>query len=243
MSKCVARLALGAGAAALVIGASAGSAWGITWIEPRDNDAGAVLATALFPSDPSQQGEITGIQGQLNQISPLGGNPSGNPTGFADAQDLFAIQIVNPSGFRAQANSSFGVIDIQLFLFDSTGRGLLANDNQDESVLPRLGPAATDSTFRITQPGLYYLGIAGGGNFPVSGSNPAVSSAIFSYGTPTEISSADGPGGANPLLGWAGSIGAGNYFIELDGANFVPAPSSAGLLVMGGLMAARRRRR
>ena len=47
-----------------------------------------------------------------------------------------------------------------------------------------------------------------------------------------------------PILGWAnaGAYDSGTYNITLTGASLVPAPGALGLLSIGGLMVARRRR-
>jgi hypothetical protein len=221
----------------VVGGAVATSAHAATWIEPRSNDAGNLIEAALYPG-PELQGEvIDAIAGVLDVFGGFG--PGGL---MADPQDLFAIDIVSPSTFSARTVFGPGEpsIDTQLFLFSAAGLGQLANDDfATFDVHPRLTPMADDGTFTLTAPGLYFLGIAGKGNNPVSGTT----SLIFNYGIPTELSGPDGAGGTNPLTGWVGPETLGAYRIELTGVRGVPTPGAAGLGLLVIVAGAVRRRR
>lgn len=228
----------GAMALWLVMSAAASvPALGATWIEPRSNDAGKLIESALYPGPELLGQDIDAITGVLDAFG--GGFALGGLT--TDPQDLFAIEIVNPSSFSARAVVGAGEpgIDTQLFLFSAAGRGQLANDDfATFDVQPRLMPMADDGTFTLTTPGLYFLGIAGKGNNPVSGAT----SLIFNYGIPTELSGPDGAGGANPLTGWVGPETLGAYRIELTGVRGIPAPGAAGLVMGAALLGLRRRR-
>lgn len=206
--------------------------FGADWIEPRDNDAGAFVSLAQVPFEATPGLPLNSIQGVLNSAAPRGGNTQ-------DPQDLFEIYIPAPTVFRARG-VAFGDVDFQLFLFNAAGFGLLANDDQaDGNALPALFPAASDGSFVLTTPGVYYLGVAGKGNIPLS--TPA-GLPIFSFATATEISGPDGPGGAFVHSAWGGPESFGTYRVELLGAFTAPAPGAAGLLVIAGVAVGRRRR-
>lgn len=224
--------AVGTGLAAMA--AAASPALATDWLEPRDNDldAGEFVSDAAVPVG---MGELESITGELSQFGGFG-------PGGGDGQDLVKVYIPNPTLFSARVvtEQGFQPIDAQLFLFDEAGFGLLANDEAGPmTALPHLLPVATDGSFALTTPGIYVIGIAGSGNFPVSGS----ASPIFMYTATGEISGPDGVGGGAPHSAWAGPETYGRYRIELTGTFYVPAPGTAGLFGLAGLAVARRRRR
>lgn len=229
-----------AGAAVAVLMVSAGAAHAYDWIEPRDNDAGKVIPAAQIPMG---VGPLESISGSLDeQLFPGGGSLFGGSGGVPDGQDLYLINIVNPSAFTART-VLFGVsdFDTQLVLFSATGFGLLANDNVDSGTqFSRLLPMANDGTgFAVTVPGLYVLGIAGSGNFPIAASGLP----LFDLPSPVEISGPDGAGAGMQHFDWAGPVAIGRYRIELTGVESAPAPGAAFVLGMGGLALGIRRRR
>lgn len=137
--------------------------------------------------------------------------------------DMFAIYITGGGTFSAFANSgSLG--DPQLFLFDSSGMGVYAND--DSVGLNPLLPAGNPLT--PVTPGVYYLAISGFNQDPVSAGGLIFPSSPFGglFG-PT------GPGGGSAISGWTGTSGTGTYVITLNGATAVPVPEPSTLLLFG----------
>jgi uncharacterized protein (TIGR03382 family) len=117
---------------------------------------------------------------------------------------------------------------------------LLANDNTISGANPFLTTPSNDGTLAaINLPGVYAIAISAAGRNPVS-----VGGNIFNYGSPTEISGPDGPGGINPHIGWTGEGAGGNYKISLTGSDFfdLPAPGAAALLGLAALVGRSRRR-
>ncbi|AFY34501.1 filamentous hemagglutinin N-terminal domain-containing protein [Calothrix sp. PCC 7507] len=113
--------------------------------------------------------------------------------------DLYQIELEGNQTFSAETFVS-NVRDTRLFLFDSNGIGVYANDDtifssfdSYQSSLPPKHPLTPKN------PGTYYLAIT---QYPIT----AVSNGgeVFSFLTPTEISGATGKGGSLPLSGWIG---------------------------------------
>ena len=102
--------------------------------------------------------------------------------------------------------------DTQLFLFDSAGNGVYANDDSagpgNRSLLPvgGLSPAGG---------GTYYLAISAWDRDPVSGGGEIFPDTFAAVVGPT------GPGGALSITGWNGEgFNTGAYTIALTGAEF-----------------------
>jgi hypothetical protein len=184
-------------------------AYGLTWVEL--GDAGDLPATAQIPLG---AGPLTAIEGSI-----------AHPTDH----DMYLILISDPASFSASTNNAGTNLsednDTQLFLFDSAGFGVLANDDDPngvgfESAIPPGffgGPA-----------GLYYLAISIFANDPVSADG------LIFEGFPDEVVGPVGPGGGSPIAGWMldpSPEQTGPYRIELTGVSFpVPEPGSAILL-------------
>ncbi|MFB2892112.1 DVUA0089 family protein [Aerosakkonemataceae cyanobacterium BLCC-F50] len=184
-----------AGAAVVALGV-VGSAQAATFRE--SGDAGQTLDTAQ------------NVGGGITQI--LGNYQNSNA-------DLFSF-LWNGGAFSATASASF---DTQLFLFNSEGRGVIANDD-DISI----GGGSRIAT-TLSQ-GLYYLGISGYNNDPVSRGGSIFTDNWSGVQTPT------GSGGASPLSGWTGGGSNGSYQINISETASVPEPASTlGLLVLGSL--------
>ncbi|HIK16144.1 MAG TPA: DVUA0089 family protein [Leptolyngbyaceae cyanobacterium M33_DOE_097] len=116
--------------------------------------------------------------------------------------DLYQITLDGSQPFSA---STVGIVDTQLFLFNSTGQGIYADDQSganNQAALPANNLA----------PGNYYLAVSAWNNDPQSaGGN------IFAPGD--LVVEPTGPGGASPLTGWnnSGLGSSGSYTINLTG--------------------------
>lgn len=185
------------------------------WVEGPDADG-------QTPQNTVGGGPLVSIVGML-------GNAAG-----ADYEDAFRIRITNPAAFRASTvgGASF---DTQLFLFDSSGRGVTFNDDST-------GLQSTITGMFVPGPGVYTLAISAYDNDP----RDVFNNQIW-QDSPFGVERApDGPGAMNVLAAWDHSSGsnAGAYRIDLQGAEcfIVPTPGAVALAGLGGLLTARRRR-
>ncbi len=200
-------------------------------------DAGELISTAmnttvLFPGQP------TSLSGRLEGID-------GSPADFVDA---YLITITTPGSFRAETfqapplpgRTAFASdFNTQLWLFDASGMGLLANDDKAVAdVSSLLTPPSTDGTgVTLPGPGTYLLAISVSGVSPLSAGG-----SIFDLTDPpgiTQVSGPDGLGGGSALIGWdtssPGAMTPGDYVICIT-----PAPSTLSALLLA--CALRRRR-
>lgn len=191
-------------------------------------DAGQSLATAQTTAGSAS---ITSIQGST--------------TAGSDYADMFRIYLYAGSTFSATTTASdfnFNNFDTTLFLFNSAGMGLVANDDD-----PTVGPQSTIYNFSVASSGYYYLAIAGAGYTPVSAGG-----SIFDSLLGLDQVGPGGPGGAQALSGWQSISSEGDaYEIVLQGAfaglpvqTDLPEPGSLMLLGLGaaGLISRRSKR-
>ena len=185
-----------------------------TTVWTETGDAGDALVT----SQPTVGG------GALTQIS--GTLPTDSDV------DIYRITITNPATFAAWTRGTL-TTDPDLWLFDSAGVGIAHNDVM-------LGTYTTVSGAPAA--GSYFLAITNDGA-------DALSAGGLIWTSPYGISGSrapDGPGAAQPFANWSGTMlnNGSAYTINLQGAEFsaIPEPATAGLLALGGLCVARRRR-
>lgn len=143
-------------------------------------------------------GTLTAIQGTIQSDTDV---------------DLYCIHIIDPSTFSATLTcGTFAQND--LWLFNSGGIGREGNDAcQFSAVL-------LTSAF-VSGVGTYYLGISADGADAFSaGGNIWLTPAVQGARAP------DGPGGAQPLINWAGTSAVTSilYSIQLAGCAFCDAP-------------------
>jgi hypothetical protein len=192
-------------------------------------DAGQTLGTAQIAA--------TGVPGPLTDI-----------TGFLEpgGADLFRIFLTGGKTFSATTTqpASANFFDMQLFLFDSAGLGVYANDDDPSS--PPQSTLPSGITFTPAASGTYYLAISGTGFMPVSAGGfifPVSGGLLDQTGGILNAVGPSGPGGGSPLTGWSSvSSETGNYDIALTGVqSFAPEPM-AFWLFGGGLAALALRR-
>jgi hypothetical protein len=154
----------------------------------------------------------------------------------AGGGDMYEIMITN-STFTALTSGVGvnGIADPALYLFDSTGHGLFANND--------ISGASTQAGFTLTglTPGLYFLAIVPDNQQPEHGA-----SLIFGDITGTNTTVFTPVIGTTHVDGWTNAgDSSGDYSITLRNAAFAatPEPATFGLIGLGlGLLAFARRR-
>jgi hypothetical protein len=204
---------------------SSGHAQAVTFTE--SDDAGELLNTAQVTLQGTQP--IESISGTLSEDADLfqifltGGQTFSATTLNLDT--LIQIPIDETLGAPTDLLG-----DPQLFLFDSFGRGVYANDDSfgsSQSTLPSL-------SFSPVESGIYYLAISSFGYDPISAGG-----IIFPDEPSDGVFEPTGPGGGSPLIGFEGtSTTSGRYTIALTGVQArtesVPEPTSMlGILALG----------
>jgi hypothetical protein len=204
------------------------------------NDPGALPGTAqdLTGLEPT---EIIGsLPGTIDPLNPF---PNVN---------MFAIDIVDFASFSAiTVGSPFGITDTNLFLFDSTGRGVEANDDISGSDTLSCLPSQVDNPCSSSLPagvgptsdGIYYLAISRSSNMPTS-----FSGEIFTIFNSTDVVGPDTTAGGNdPITNWDGGFldaadtDLVDYDIVLTGTT--PEPATWPVIAVAGVLLALLRRR
>jgi hypothetical protein len=166
--------------------------------------------------------------------------------------NMFAIDIGDFAAFSAiTLGSPFGITDTELFLFDSTGRGVYANDDIDGGNTLSCLPSQVDNPCSSPLPsgvgptanGIFYLAITRSSNMPLSASGE-----IFTIFDSTDVVGPDTTAGGNdPITGWDGGAFTSsdtdlvNYDIVLTGT--VPEPATWPVLGVAGVLLALVRRK
>ena len=187
------RRAAVAAAVVVALAFAAPAALAGTWSE---SDAGDLPATAEAPSG---LGALTSLSGSL--------------AGPAD-EDVYQLCIDGGGTFSASTLGTPGSFDdVQLFLFDSAGMGVYAND--DNTATRRAHLPAGDA-LTPTAPGVYYLAVSSYDNDPVS-----TGGLIFPSFPYTDLYGPTNFGGGLPVSGWMGTAEtSGTYTVALTGASF-----------------------
>ncbi len=168
-----------------------------------------------------------------SQAVGIGVNSITGSLGGSTDVDLYRLGLSSGLFTASTGVAAVGVgPDTQLFLFDSTGRGIVYNDDATGLTTQRSFISTTLTA------GTYYLGISVWNIDPYSVGGNIFPDTFFCCSTP--IAGPTGPGGASPLSYWAtGPAGtaasqSGTYTIALN-QRTVPEPSSL-LLLGSGLM-------
>src|SRR4051812_13335967 len=172
-------------------------------IVTENGDAGSLLATAQVIPGPVD--EITGTLATLDQ------------------EDLYRLCLAGGQTFSATTAGS-EIADTQLFLFDSTGHGLYANDDNLTSLQSTLPSAIS---LAPTEGGIYYLGVSSFDADPLSSAGPIFEGLVLIDGVGYQVP--EPPGGDRPLSDWS-FMGTyeGGYHVQLTGTTSGCAPTSQG---------------
>jgi hypothetical protein len=129
---------------------------------------------------------------------------------FVGDRDMYRICLRAGGVFSATTVGS-ATFDTQLFLFNSRGKGVYANDDAGTTVQSTL-PAGTALTPHHR--GTYYLAVSSYDNDPVSPGGEIFPSMPFDA-----VVGPTGPGGDHRISGWSKNGGSvGTYTIRLTGA-------------------------
>ena len=176
----------------------------------------AVLVLALAPGAfaASEVGDAGDLRSTANDMGAgalmeIQGN-------FPDASDVDLYRVCLSDGDSFSASTLGASVDTQLFLFNSQGYGIYANDDSSGghgSLLPahhRFSPRAG---------GEYFLGVSAFNKDPQSAQGEIFPNSFNASLYPGGVVNASGFGGAQPLTGWAGRASGpgGNYRITLTG--------------------------
>jgi hypothetical protein len=196
-----------------------------TWRE--DADAGGLPRVA---QEVRGSGNLFVITGRTERARP--GRPG--------HRDMYKICVTSGRTFSATTLGTGTAFDTQLFLFDSAGRGVYANDDTDNppTLLSDLPPGTAeqpDTGSSPDAPGVYYLAISGFDSDPRDSNG----NLIFPSFPFNQVHAPNDPSAV--IAGWTGADGSGPYNIVLTGARFLnraggcnvealrsPAPSGKG---------------
>lgn len=205
------------------IAALAGSAFAIDFNE--SGDAGLLPGTE----------QVASGSGVLNAI-----NGSLLPDGDLDV-DMYRIYISDPANFSAStSNLDTLLTDTTLYLFHLDGRGIAKNDDASNS---NFLSTITSELVASLPAGEYLIAVSIFGTLPFDTVTPStLDDSIFDANQFTGQTPARDN---DVVVSWVDAsafVEGGAYRIEFTGASAIPAPSTAGLLLAGGLLASRRRR-
>jgi hypothetical protein len=208
---------------------------------------GAGTANAAVLVEAGDAGELPATAQSSAGVAPFG-TPLDAITGVVQAcngsascdQDMFKIYVSDPVNFSASTNNVETLLDdTMLYLFDESGRGVLATDDIDG--LNYKSTLAAGS-LGAGQAGVYFIAVGKAFNTPVSDLPADPSNEIFDAGLlggATTTIGATGGGAADPVVGWFlfpldDQIGA--YRINLTGATFVDGAAPVPMLTPAALV-------
>jgi hypothetical protein len=197
----------------------------MSWAAPAQADTVTASGAGSLPSTAE---DLTGI----NVTQVFGKIPD------QSGVDMFEINITDFTDFSAMTvgPGAFGIPDTELFLFNASGLGVVANDDisgsNTLSCLPAAGSANPCSSslpagVGPTSDGTYVLAITRSQNLPLDGSF----NDIFTYFLPTDVV---GPNpGVGPISAWDGGVFTSpdtdliNFDILLTGTSPIATPEPA----------------
>jgi hypothetical protein len=133
---------------------------------------------------------------------------------------MYRICVTGGRSFSATTLGTGTTFDTQLFLFDSAGRGVYANDDTDnpptaQSDLPPGTAEGSDTGSSPDAPGVYFLAISAFDSDPVDSNG----NLIFPSVPFNRVHAPNDPSAV--IAGWSGAGGSGPYNIVLTGARFL----------------------
>jgi hypothetical protein len=139
----------------------------------------------------------------------------GSFTSGADV-DVYRMCLSNGTSFSASTVGE-SALDTQIFLFDSEGFGVYANDDAGTGVRGSMLPA--NHRFSPTTGGEYYLALSSFNNDPRSGGGEIFPDGFMPNLYPDSVVNAVGVGGDEPIISWSGPTrgASGLYGIALTG--------------------------
>jgi hypothetical protein len=177
----------------------------------------SLLALAPAAGAADEDGDAGDLPATAQDLTSAGVDTISGSVADATDIDMYRVCVDGGGGFSASSVGGTSV-DTQLFLFDSSGRGVYANDDQMEGVVQSLLPAGHAMTPQAR--GEYYLAVGAYNLDPLGADKPI-------FGPGTGVVGPTGLGGSEPVSGWGGRPGGpGPYTLMLTGAQCAPAPDS-----------------
>ena len=177
-----------------------------TTVASESSDAGQSLSKSQDLT--SQNGQlVTGIRGILSDDKDV---------------DIYKISLPGNQTFSATTVNRSTYVDTRLFLFDTNGRGVYSNDDENDQTRQSTLPAGHPLTPQ--KAGNYYLAITSYENEPLSEDGT-----IFGSGSFTDILGAMGNGSSQPLSSWSDNgTDIGTYVVSITDSSTTPAVISGG---------------
>ncbi len=165
-----------------------------------------VAGAAVNWTESGDAGDLVGTAQTTAGVGSLS-NINGSISTMPDHVDMYCIYIPDPAGFYAVLNCAV-FTDPDLWLFDENGNGVTMEDYCSGSVIA-LTPAS------LGAPGHYYLAISA-----TDDEAQSISGSIWAAGGAAIERAPDGPGAADPLVGWTNSapLPVAGYTISMLGA-------------------------
>lgn len=188
--------------------------------------AGVITITEVLPPPVADWDETVDGGGDAGQTQGTAQTVSGSGTvnsisgacTVGDA-DVYMIEICDPANFRASTrNANTVATDTQLFLFNSSGIGVVMNDDDPDPLYTGLLSTISNAIVGSQPAGNYYLAVALYDTDPVD-----ATPADIWLDTPFDTERApDGAGAANAWDTFNGAAATtGSYWIDLTGACYV----------------------
>jgi hypothetical protein len=194
----------------------------------------AVLALALAPvahgshsaSEQGDAGDLRSTAQDLGDAAVTG--ISGSFTSAADA-DMYRICLTDGASFSATTVGQAPGMDTQLFLLDSDGLGVYANDDAPGQPPGHRGSRLpSNHRFSPSGGGEYFLAISEYNRDPHSDQGEIFQDSFDRFFYPDGVINANGFGSAQPHTGWMGRApgGPGSYSITLTGTTACVPPDT-----------------
>lgn len=151
--------------------------------------------------------------------------------------DMFRIYVSDWTAFSATTNNATSSFDTQMFLFNSAGMGIAANDDDTSGFIQANGGYTStlpvgNSLYSSLSPGYFFIAITQWDSDPTSSGGLIFPTAPFDG-----IVGPTGLGGGSAHSGWSDSSSAGAYRIDFTGVATIPLPPAAwaGLSTLAGV--------